>query len=224
MAGAGRAEAGTIWWVWLLARSCRVHRRIWSRRPGPLAASIADLARAAIALPGGRPTSTPLNLKSRVHRFPAVPMTADLKNSPGTTLAYRCRLPRPQLEIVRGSDDMPVLECAGGRAPHDDGRKSPCRPDGLVLAIFCVPFVVVGLWLCYYFARQFLSRRHRRDTPGISDHPLLPGRSTSRCCPGWQSFRSIRWKCCWSATSRHVSPGDDTVVDTRRTCQQQIFS
>jgi len=217
---------GPAWWVWLLAalptafvvfglvglgRTLLQSRTSRERR--------AALARQAADLELFEPQ------RADGSKHPTVPRVADLKNSPGTTLAYRLPIAtKPSWQLFAAAMTclfwnalvavFATLAIRGALAG---------RPDWFLI-LFCVPFVAAGVWLCYYLARQFLITTGIGATRvEISDHPLLPGHEfellLSQTGKLEIALLEILLVCDEEAT---YIQGTDTVADVQRVCEQSI--
>lgn len=112
-----------------------------------------------------------------VRDLPAVPREANLSNSPGTTLAYRLPIsvsPGWALAVIIAAclfwNGMVALFVTIAVNSHLRGE-----PEWF-LTLFIIPFVLVGLGLCWYTGRQLLITTGVGPTRvEISVHPLEPG-------------------------------------------------
>lgn len=218
---------GAVWWVWLLAAL-------------PAAFVVFGLvglgrtflqsrtSRERQAVFAGRATGMEIfeSQQGDRPRLPTVPRDADLKNSPGTTLAYRLPIAtKPSWQLFAAAMTclfwnalvavFVTLAIRGYLAGRTDW----------FLVAFCVPFLAAGVWLCHFLARQFLITTGIGATRiEISDHPLLPGREYELLLSqaGKLDIQSldILLACDEEAT---FCQGTDTVVDTKRVCEQLIL-
>jgi hypothetical protein len=158
--------------------------------------------------------------------YPNVPRDANLTNSPGVTLTYR-------LPIVQS----PIWKLAAATAfclvwnsiasvllvlaidSHVSGK-----PEWF-LTLFVVPFVAIGVWAVYYFARQFLIHTGIGPTSvEISDHPLQPGKRYSVYVSqaGRLSVQSLELLlACEEEATYHQ--GTDVRTDVQRVYEQRVF-
>lgn len=218
---------GAVWWVWLLAAL-----------PGTFAVfGLVGLGRTFFqsrtsrerrAVLAGRATRMDLfdSQQSDLPKLPTVPRDADLKNSPGTTLAYRLPIAtKPSWQLFAAAmtclfwNALVAVFVTLAIRGYLTGRT-----DWFLVA-FCAPFLATGVWLCHFLARQFLITTGIGATRiEISDHPLLPGHEYELLLSqaGKLDIQSldILLVCDEEAT---FCQGTDTVVDTKRVCELMIL-
>ena len=216
-----------VWWAWLLAAlpaAFIVFSLIGLGRT-MLQSRTSRERRAVLARRAAK-----MELFESAHRagppFPAVPGDADLKNSPGTALAYRLPIAtKPSWQLFATAMTclfwnalVAVLVTLAIRGYLAGGA------DWFLVA-FCVPFTGAGLWLCYYLVRQFLLTTGIGATRiEISDHPLLPGQEYELLLSqaGKLAINSLEVLLVCDEQATYCQ-GTDTVVDTKRVCEQLIL-
>ncbi len=164
--------------------------------------------------------------KSAGEEYPYVPADADLKNSPGTTLAYRLPIASaPGWTLFaavaaclfwNGIASIFVIMAIRG---HLRGE-----PDWF-LTVFVIPFMVVGVALVAYVVRQLLITTGVGATRiEISHHPLIPGQQYEILVAqaGRLTMNSLQvvLACDEKATYQQ---GTDTRTETRRVHQESVF-
>jgi hypothetical protein len=111
------------------------------------------------------------------NHYPNVPERTDITNSPGTRLRYRLPIETSPgwavfatlIGVLGWNSAVAVMlyYAVKGHLAH--------HPDWF-LTVFCVPFVLVGLFLIYYLFRKLLEATGIGPTlVEISEHPLHPG-------------------------------------------------
>ncbi len=159
-------------------------------------------------------------------QYPAIPCDANLTNSPGTTLAYRLPVavePGWALFLAlaacvfwNGIVAMFVVMVIQGHRRNE--------PDW-GLTVFVAPFVLIGIGLMIYLARQlFVTTGIGATRIEISDHPLKPGERYEILIAqaGRLSINSLEvlLACDEWATYRQ---GTDTRTESRRVCIRPVF-
>lgn len=162
----------------------------------------------------------------RQRQFPAIPADANQTNSPGTTLAYRLPSAVAQgwslfLALAAALAwnaivAMFVVMVVQGHLRHE--------PDW-GLTVFVSVFVLIGIGLLIFLARQWLVTTGIGATRlEISDHPLRPGKCYELLVAqaGRLAINSleVQLACDERATYRQ---GTDTRTERRRVFQQQIY-
>jgi hypothetical protein len=109
--------------------------------------------------------------------FPAVPHDANLTNSPGITLAYRLPIEQSSAWRIAAASAFTIVWNAMAVFLLVIATQRYLRGEAdLFLALFVIPFVIIGLWAIYHLLRQFLLQTGIGPTSvEISHHPLLPG-------------------------------------------------
>lgn len=166
----------------------------------------------------------PAHQKQR--QFPAIPADANQTNSPGTTLAYRLPAavaPGWALFLALAAAlawnalvAMFVVMVVEGHLRHE--------PDW-GLTVFVSVFVLIGIGLLIYLARQWLVTTGIGATRvEISDHPLRPGQRyeilVAQAGRLAINFLEMQLACEERATYRQ---GTDTRTERRRVFQQKIY-
>jgi hypothetical protein len=159
-------------------------------------------------------------------QYPAIPRDENLTNSPGTTLAYRLPVataPGWALFLAlaacvcwNGIVAMLVVMVIQGHRRNE--------PDWGLTA-FVAPFVLIGIGLMIYLARQLLVTTGIGATRiEISTHPLRPGERYEILIAqaGRLSINSLEvlLACDEWATYRQ---GTDTRTESRRVCMRPVF-
>ncbi|MCE9553927.1 MAG: DUF3592 domain-containing protein [Planctomycetes bacterium] len=218
---------GAVWWVWLLAAlpAAFVVFGIVGLGRTFLQSRTSRERRAVLA---GRANRMEL-FESQQHelpKLPTVPRDADLKNSPGTTLAYRLPIAtKPSWQLFAAAMTCLCWNALVAVFVTMAIRGYLAGNTDWLLIGFCVPFLAAGVWLCYFLARQFLITTGIGATRiEISDHPLLPGQEYELLLSqaGKLDIQSLEilLVCDEEAT---FCQGTDTVVDTKRVCEQMIL-
>ncbi|HUT88672.1 MAG TPA: DUF3592 domain-containing protein [Thermoguttaceae bacterium] len=158
--------------------------------------------------------------------FPHVPVSTNITDSPGTKLAFRLPVagsPAWALSawlvaclLWNGLVSAFVVIVIGGFLEGS--------PDWL-LAIFTLPFVLIGIGLIAFFLRQLLVTTGIGPTlVEISDQPLQPGRRYRLFLSQTGRLKLNRLElllvCDEGATFCH---GTDARTETRRVCEQPLF-
>jgi hypothetical protein len=162
----------------------------------------------------------------RHEEYPAVPCDANLRNSPGTTLAYRL----PPAVAPGWTLFLAVAACVCWNAIVAmfvvmviQGHRQN-EPDwGLTL--FVAPFALIGVGLLIYLVRQLVVITGIGATRvEISHHPLRPGERYELLIAqaGRLSINSLEvlLACDEWATYRQ---GTDTRTERRRVCERPVF-
>jgi len=158
--------------------------------------------------------------------FPHVPRDANLRNSPGTTLAYRLpialapgwRLFAAFAACLSWNAIVGLFAVMAVRS-HVEGNPN------WMLTVFVVPFVLVGLWLVYHLVREILATTGVGPTRvEISHHPLRPGQQYDVLIAqsGHLSMNSLEivLACDERATYRQ---GTDTRTESCRIYEDRVF-
>ncbi len=158
--------------------------------------------------------------------FPSVPADANLRNSPGTTLAYRLPIATTTGWTLFAAS-MACLLWNGIVAIFvvmAVGSFARGMPDWTLTAL-TIPFVIAGTGLVVYLIRQVLITTGVGPTRiEISEHPLAPGKGYDIFLSqaGRLAMNSLEvWLACEEkATYRQ---GTDTRTETRRVYEQRCF-
>lgn len=217
---------GAVWWVWLLAAlpTAFIVFGLVGLGRTLLQSRTSRERRAALAR-----QAADLELFDPQHgdgaRHPTVPRVGDLKNSPGTTLAYRLPIAtKPSWQLFAAALTCLFWNALVAVFVTIAVRGAMAgRPDWFLI-LFCVPFVAAGVWLCYFLARQFLITTGIGATRmEISDHPLLPGQEFELFLSqaGKLDIASLEVLLVCDEEANYCQ-GTDTVADAARVCEQWI--
>jgi hypothetical protein len=158
--------------------------------------------------------------------YPNVPERTDITNSPGTRLRYR--LP------IESSPGWAVFGLLLGSLGWNAGvgvmvyfvvKGHLAGDPDWILTVFCLPFVLAGLFLVYLFFRKLLEATGIGPTLlEISEHPLYPGgeyrfflSQTGRLMVNALALSLV---CEERATYQQ---GTNTRTETRRAFQRELF-
>lgn len=170
---------------------------------------------------------TPFDTNDRAKsKFPNVPDSTKITDSPGTKLTYRLPVAIASIwgllaSLIAGVLWNSIVAMFALVAVNNHLQGTP----DWFLTLFTIPFVLIGIGLIVFFVRQLLIATGIGPTlVEISDHPLYPGECYRLFV---QQVGRLRMKslqvllvCEEEATYRH---GTDTRTETRRVYEQMLF-